>query len=301
MNGMNFKPFISKLLDSLSDKDIGTFASLIDRHSNDFKKRLLSEITTDDKGVGLFTIQLDKETIRTGYLVYNDNYCVLLGYVSNSERVVEYELDLTTQTYVAIKEYLTTDYLRHEVAIRATAAGELGDVVEIKEVNTLPTEGEEDTIYLSETNGISEGLVDIPVPNQSDIGKVLQVGNNGKYGLEEISGGTKLYRHRIVVTEENYQEALVDFDIISISNKRCENIVDLYNLFNSKINTVTDETGSNGMYIFTQLAPWWDDEDAESANQCGVYGVFIGENSIYFAPDMIFSWINSSSDTVTEL
>ena len=126
MNGMNFKPFIHKVLDSLSDENIATLSTLIDSHSNNFKNRSLKkgEITNDDKGVGLYTILLDDDTIRTGYLIYNDTYCVLLGYVSNSERVVEYSLNLTQKTYEVIKEYLTTDYLRQAVKIKAVAVGE---------------------------------------------------------------------------------------------------------------------------------------------------------------------------------
>jgi len=197
MNGMNFKPFIHKVINSLSDEEAKDFYDLINSHSNNFAKRSLikGDITDDDKGVGLYTIQLDKDTIRTGYLIYNTQFCVLLSYVSNSERIVEFELDLDTQTYEVIKEYLTTDYLRHEVAIKAVEIGELGDLVEIKEVTSLPAEGEEDTIYLSDSNVESSGEpVIIPEPLVADEGKVLKVGSNG-YELGNIESGTKLYKH----------------------------------------------------------------------------------------------------------
>lgn len=131
MNGMNFKPFISKVLDSLSDEQIGDFAKLIDKHSGDFNNRslLIGNITEADMGVGLYTIQLDENTIRTGYLIYTDTYCVLLSYLSNSERIAEYEIDVELMTYRTVKEYLTTDYLRHEVAIRANGVIDAGTVV----------------------------------------------------------------------------------------------------------------------------------------------------------------------------
>lgn len=132
MNGMNFKPFISKVLNSLSDAQLVAFAKLIDSHSNEFTKRSLIDannlITNDDKGVGLFTIQLDSQTIRTGYLVFTDSYCVLLSYVSNAERVTEYEINLTTNKYEVVKEFLTTDYLRHEVLLRANGAVDAGKI-----------------------------------------------------------------------------------------------------------------------------------------------------------------------------
>ena len=130
MNGMNFKPFITKVLDSLSDTDVGDLYELMNKHSDAFTHRSLIDannlLTNEDKGVGLFTIQLDEETIRTGYLLFNDDYCVLLGYVSNSERVVEYLI--ANNNFKVVKEYLTTDFLRHEVAIRAIEVGEQGSI-----------------------------------------------------------------------------------------------------------------------------------------------------------------------------
>ena len=245
MNGMNFKPFINKVLDSLSDTDIGTFATLINSHSNDFVQNSIGGLTNDDKGVGLYTIQLDEHTIRTGYLIYNNTYCVLLAYVSNSERVTEYEINVTQKTYRVVKEYLTTDYLRQAVAVKAVSAGELGDLVEIKEVTNLPATGEEDTIYLSDTNivDVTDDTVTVPVSEVADAGKVIQVGSTGEYELGElppdvenaqsgtiqdvlgldasgklvkgaVSGGTKLYMHKIRLTKGDVSEIY----IISNSN-----------------------------------------------------------------------------------
>lgn len=139
MNGMNFKTFISKVLSSLSDKELKDLADLMNSHSNEFINRSLvaGNLTADDKGVSLCTMQLDSQTIRTGYLLYSDNYCVLLGYVSNSERVMEYNINVANNTYEVVKEYLTTDYLRHEVAIKAIEAGEVGNIVAKITVNDI--------------------------------------------------------------------------------------------------------------------------------------------------------------------
>lgn len=139
MNGMNFKPFINSLLDSLSDEDLGTFATLINTHSNSFKKRslLTGNITNDDKGISLATILLDSQTIRSGYLVYNNSYCVLLAFNSNSERVTEFLINPSNNTFELVKEYITTDYLRHELAIRGVAAGEVGNIVAKIETNNI--------------------------------------------------------------------------------------------------------------------------------------------------------------------
>ena len=155
MNGMNFKPFIHRVLDSLSDADIKTFAELIDTHSNSFTNRSLvaGNLTSEDKGVGLFTIELGANTIRTGYLLFNDDYCVLLGYVSNSERIIEYKINVTNNTYEVVKEYLTTDYLRQAVAVKAVEAGELGNLVEFIEVNNIENMSDD------ELNGLHAGDV----------------------------------------------------------------------------------------------------------------------------------------------
>lgn len=157
MNGMNFKPFIAKLLDSLSDEQVKQLYDLINSHSNNFKKRSLIDnsnlLTTSDKGIGLYTIQLDSETIKTGYLIYNDTQCVLLGYVSNSERVSEYVIDMTKKTWSMVKEFITTDYFRHEVAIRAVSVGELTEI-EVDDINSASTPA--NSIIVSDGEGGAE-------------------------------------------------------------------------------------------------------------------------------------------------
>ena len=77
---------------------------------------------------------------------------------------------------------------------------EWGNSVSIKEVDVLPATGEEDTIYLSNTNATSNSdeLIEIPAP--VGVGKVLKVGANG-YELGDISGGTKLYKHEIQLND----------------------------------------------------------------------------------------------------
>lgn len=181
MNGMNFKPFISKLLGSLSDEDLATLASLIDTHSNSFTNRSLinpsNYLSTSDKGVGLFTIQLDKDTIRTGYLIYNNSYCVLLSYVPTSERIVEFQIDVATKTYSMVKEFLTTDYLRHEVAIKSVAKGE----------------------------GITVQANDIESGSET-AGKVLMADGDGgaEWGTVSAGGsGTQLYSHLIDASNDD--------------------------------------------------------------------------------------------------
>ena len=160
MNGMNFKPFIAKVLDSLSDSEIKELYDLLNSHSNLFVNRSLvaGNLTAGDKGIGLFTIQLDEQTIRTGYLLYNDTYCVLLGYISNSERIVEYDINPQTNTYSAVKEYLTTDYLRHEVAIKAVQAGQVVSV-QPNDIDSVDADGEplsSGQIIISDGEGKSE-------------------------------------------------------------------------------------------------------------------------------------------------
>lgn len=224
MNGMNFKPFISRLLDSLSDEQLGEFARLIDLHSSVFKNRSLvtGTLTTSDKGIGLYTIELDRETIKTGYLVYNDSFCVLLAYQSNSEKVTEYVI--ANNNYTVVKEFLTTDYLRHEVAIRATQVGEAGSVVaklEVSDIKAMTKEqldqleagdivnkrtGNELHSYRVSYKGTGAGTG--ICLTYSDAGYIETVsydrsGNNWVYNSTDVSaiGGTQLYRHSISAPE----------------------------------------------------------------------------------------------------
>ena len=133
MNGMNYKPFVSKVLDTVSDEDLATLLSLLNQHSNEFLNRSLVDknnlLTTDDKGVSLSNIQLDYSRRATGYLVYNNSYCVLFRYMMNSDVITIYQINLAEKTYSVVNETMTVEYLRHEVAIRANGAIDAGTVV----------------------------------------------------------------------------------------------------------------------------------------------------------------------------
>ena len=225
MNGMNFKPFISKLLGSLSDENLATLAGLIDTHSNSFTNRSLVDpsnyLSTSDKGVGLFTIQLDKDTIRTGYLVYNDTYCVLLSYVPTSERIAEFQIDVATKTYSMVKEFLTTDYLRHEVAIRANGAQDNADtkVFEVSNIQNISKDilnelkvgdvvqkitGNQKHAYMVsyKGSGAGEGIcLTYVAAGYMETVSYDRSGSNWVYNSTDVtevgSGGTKIYKHTV--------------------------------------------------------------------------------------------------------
>lgn len=183
MNGMNFKPFISKVLDSLSDENLSSLASLIDSHSNNFSYRSLIDsnnlLTSSDKGVGLFTIQLDEHTIRTGYLLYNNSYCVLLSYVSNSERVAEYQINLSNMKAEMVKEYLTTDYFRHEVAIRANGAADSKVIIDSL------LDGELKTVLQNKSLSVSDFPLTSDIDNQHDVVNEGKLPNGDMENLTE--------------------------------------------------------------------------------------------------------------------
>ena len=72
----------------------------------------------------------------------------------------------------------------------------------------------------------SQDLLQIPLPENSDSGKVLGVSANGKYELKEISGGIKLYKHDLRM---NYTSTVVRISFITTSNEPINNLSKLYN------------------------------------------------------------------------
>lgn len=100
---------------------------------------------------------------------------------------------LTQNNFSPVNEQLTTEEFRRVLSDLVIESGEVGDFVKIEEVTNLPLEGEEDTIYLSDTNVIADGVVELPVPEVSDEGKVLKVGSNGGYQLDTDNEGIHLY------------------------------------------------------------------------------------------------------------
>lgn len=203
MNGLNYKPYVNKVLDTLSDSDLGDLLNLLGKNTSSIETRsLLNDsiyITDDDEGVNLFNVELGKNLLKTGYLIYNDSYCVLLSYEPSSDQVSMFEINVDTKTYKPINETLTTDYLRHEITIRGIEVGE-GITVQANDIESgSETAGK---VLMADGEGGAE-WGDNVVANPTLAGTEsaltgLQVGNT-KYAVG--AGGIELYQHELTFSD----------------------------------------------------------------------------------------------------
>ena len=122
MSTINRKPFIKDLLGSLSDEDIETLSALIDGGGNQTPiLRTLSikpagnrtHISESDMGVHLCSLEVNYTLIK-GYLLYNDDYCVLISF-SDSQKLSMFAIDVDTLGISVIDEELSVLELRSEL------------------------------------------------------------------------------------------------------------------------------------------------------------------------------------------
>ena len=122
-------------------------------------------------------------------------------------------------------------------AIVSTSDGgaEWGDHVTIDVVNSLPSTGVEDTIYLSNSNVVTQDpTVEVPSPSVANAGKILGVGNNGKFAFmdgalpvleldfgEPVSAENlnKLREGKYVVKDSSASTDLLYYPFSSLSNE----------------------------------------------------------------------------------
>lgn len=96
MSVINEKPFIITVLESLTASNVATLKGLINGGEGDpvfrsLKYGSLSPLTTSDKGIKRAIIELNKDVAQQlyeGYLIYNDNYCVLIAYSSDKAQLL---------------------------------------------------------------------------------------------------------------------------------------------------------------------------------------------------------------------
>lgn len=83
-------PFIKKVIGSLTSEQLSALAVLIDNSGSypTFRSLVNKDalITTNDKGVKHITLET-KDRKFTGYLLYNNTYCVLVAYYNNTQQM----------------------------------------------------------------------------------------------------------------------------------------------------------------------------------------------------------------------
>lgn len=221
MSVINKEPFIKKVLKTLTEQELKSLQNLIDgKGDRTYLKRTMNpainegrvHITTSDRGVHLCNLQLEF-SLFNGYLIYNNFFCVLI-YFTDAQVLGMFNIDVAKTKLATVDEALSVVELRSALDDFLIEAGELGELVEIKEVENLPAEGEEDTIYLSDSNIVNptEGPVNVPKPLATDVGKVLEATADGNYRLgPTIEGAIQADKDIISQIEVEYDDGYTYF------------------------------------------------------------------------------------------
>ena len=169
MSTINKKPFIKDLLGSLTAEETSTLINLIDGGGNQTPiLRTMSikpsgnrtNITAADKGVRLCNLELNY-SLFNGYLIYNDDYCVLIAF-TDSQKLMMFNINgLNLEN---IDEELSVLELRSELvdfdvtSLLDFATAE--DVyIALAIVDVGDREIEENTLVLDEDDYIEENTV----------------------------------------------------------------------------------------------------------------------------------------------
>lgn len=156
MSSIQKQPFIEKVLATLSEEQLNALKGLINGSDQtpDFKSLINAtyKITVSDKGVSHIVLETDLGK-TSGYLVYNDDYCVFIGY-QDIQELSMLEINVANQTYKLVKEPLTITELRFELGGNA---GETSKKIEVNNITSLTDE---------QINGLNAG--DLVEKNTSD-------------------------------------------------------------------------------------------------------------------------------------
>ena len=99
MSVINKVPYIVKVLKSLDGDELAALKDLIDGKEQPVFRSLINAsdyITDDDEGVNHITLETGAEML-SGYLIFNDDYCVLISYDRNAQELQMWDIDLNSQ------------------------------------------------------------------------------------------------------------------------------------------------------------------------------------------------------------
>lgn len=120
MSKIQGKPFIESVLKSLQPEQKTTLLGYVNGTDKDPKFRSLINSrhwitdTGDYDKVSHIILETYNKTY-TGYLIYNEDYCVLIAYALNSQELNVLDINLTNKSYKLIKEPLNILELRFEL------------------------------------------------------------------------------------------------------------------------------------------------------------------------------------------
>lgn len=117
MSVINKKPYINSVIESLEDVDLEDLQASINGENDNIFRSFINDdcpITESDEGVCACVLET-VDAVYTGYLIYNNEYVVLITYSGNSQQLKMLELDLENKTYKIVDEELSINELRRLV------------------------------------------------------------------------------------------------------------------------------------------------------------------------------------------
>ena len=128
MSVINKKPFIASVVESLTKEQLASLNTLLNGASTTIFRSYLNTsypFSTSDKGVSHCVFEA-KDKVFTGYLLYNNSYCVLVAYEGKSQKLKMLKLDYANDKYEIVNEELDIEEFRRvveNVAVNVTIEG----------------------------------------------------------------------------------------------------------------------------------------------------------------------------------
>ena len=124
MSVLGKKPYVNKVLESLTSDELNELLRLINTSKKELTPTVLSLydynrfITDDNLGVHYVTLYMDEltRTVETGYLCYSEEECALFVGDNGFDLMREYRIDPVRRTWEPVNENLTVEELRGCVA-----------------------------------------------------------------------------------------------------------------------------------------------------------------------------------------
>lgn len=122
MSVINKQPFIQKVIGSMTKSNLEDLQELLNGASETIFRSFINldyPFTTDDKGVAHCVFEA-KDKVFTGYLIYNNSYCVLVAYEGEkSQKMFSIKIDYANDKYEIVDEQLDINEFRRIVEDRS--------------------------------------------------------------------------------------------------------------------------------------------------------------------------------------
>lgn len=209
MSKVQGKPFIQLVVDTLGDlkSDLLDLVNGSDK-TPEFRSLInqSAKITGSDKNKVQFVTLETWAKVYTGYLIYNNSYCVLVAFTNNTQLLTTLNIDVTKQTFTTVKEYLDINEFRRylEEADEHIVAGEI-DSGSATEGQVLTADGQGKAQWSDAPNSVI---------NQTNITALSDATLNSLKPGDMVIKKTGNQNHTYIVTykEENHGICLSYYD-----------------------------------------------------------------------------------------